>query len=73
MKILLFNFCIAHILSIVLNLMGSTEIEGQKSWYVQKNIQPHDDWVVKYIWGYYWGTTIMLTVGFGDISAQNHI
>ena len=31
------------------------------------------DWFVKYIWGYYWGTTIMLTVGFGDISAQTHI
>ncbi len=28
-------------------------------------------WTDKYIWGYYWGTTIMLTVGFGDISATN--
>lgn len=29
-------------------------------------------WLYKYIWGYYWGTTIMLTVGFGDVSAANH-
>lgn len=27
---------------------------------------------MKYIWGYYWGTNIMLTVGFGDISATNY-
>jgi hypothetical protein len=26
MKIILFNFCIAHILSIVLNLMGSIHV-----------------------------------------------
>ena len=73
MKIVLFNFCIAHILSIVLNLMGSMQFDGAGSWYVQKNINENSDWVVKYIWGYYWGSTIMLTVGFGDISAENHI
>ena len=26
-------------------------------------------WHHRYTWAYYWGTTIMLTVGFGDISA----
>ena len=31
-----------------------------------------ESWYVKYIWGYYWGTNIMLTVGFGDISATNY-
>jgi hypothetical protein len=29
-------------------------------------------WFQQYIWGYYWGTTIMLTVGFGDISPGNY-
>lgn len=24
-------------------------------------------WNEKYIWSYYWSTTIMLTIGFGDI------
>lgn len=24
-------------------------------------------WYEQYIWSYYWGTTIMLTIGFGDI------
>lgn len=31
-----------------------------------------ESWFIKYIWGYYWGTNIMLTVGFGDISATNY-
>ena len=29
-------------------------------------------WIEQYCWAYYWGTTIMFTVGFGDISAVNH-
>lgn len=29
------------------------------------------NWFECYVWGYYWGTTIMLTVGFGDIAATN--
>lgn len=24
------------------------------------------------MWAFYWGTTIMLTVGFGDIAPANH-
>jgi len=24
-------------------------------------------WYEKYIWAYYWATTMMLTIGFGDI------
>jgi len=34
--------------------------------------QDHAPWFQQYVWGYYWGTTIMLTVGFGDISAANY-
>lgn len=49
--------------------MGSINVPDKKSWFDQKKIGPDEDWVVKYIWGYYWGTNIMLTVGFGDISA----
>ena len=29
-------------------------------------------WFEQYSWAYYWGTTIMFTVGFGDISASNY-
>ena len=28
---------------------------------------------VQYMWAYYWATTIMMTIGFGDITATNHI
>jgi len=24
------------------------------------------------MWAYYWATTIMMTIGFGDITATNH-
>jgi hypothetical protein len=29
-------------------------------------------WPEKYAWAYYWATTIMLTVGFGDLAATNY-
>lgn len=29
-------------------------------------------WFEQYVWAYYWGTTIMLSVGFGDLSASNY-
>lgn len=59
---------IGHFLSICLNLMAG--IDPGHSWYQKINIE-NTHWLIRYIWGYYWGTTIMLTVGFGDISANN--
>ena len=67
-KVLLINFIIGHFLSICLNLMAG--INPQESWYAKINIADQH-WIIRYVWGYYWGTTIMLTVGFGDISANN--
>lgn len=29
-------------------------------------------WYEKYAWSYYWGTTMMLTVGFGDLAATTY-
>lgn len=68
-KVFITNFAIGHILSILLNLMAT--INDAENWYIKSGIQ-HSAWYIKYIWGYYWGTNIMLTVGFGDISATNH-
>ncbi len=73
MKIILLNFFLAHTLSIILNLMGEIKVPGYDNWYVLKNIDPNSEWFIRYIWGCYWGTNIMLSVGFGDISATNHI
>lgn len=47
------------------------------------NFSPHENWITLkvglevpwyelYAWAYYWGTTIMLTVGFGDLCATNY-
>lgn len=69
LKILLVNFVLGHFLSICLNLI--TQIQPQRSWYQKIGIQ-NSEWFIKYVWGYYWGTNIMLTVGFGDISANNY-
>jgi hypothetical protein len=68
-KVFLMNFVIGHVLSILLNLMAGTG--GPNTWWAKINIQA-EDWYVKYIWGYYWGTNIMLTVGFGDLAANNY-
>ena len=38
------------------------------NWHIRKNIT-ESGWASQYIWGYYWAVNIMLTVGFGDLSA----
>jgi len=30
-------------------------------------------WYQQYLWSYYFGTTIILTIGFGDLHAANYI
>lgn len=68
LSILVMNVCFAHILSIVLN--GMTIFSPDNNWLTQKQIMDRP-WYERYVWGYYWGTTVMLTVGFGDIAATN--
>ena len=45
-----------------------TKINPISNWHINKNIV-EKDWASQYIWGYYWAVNIMLTVGFGDLSA----
>ena len=45
-------------------------ISPDDNWVIKLGIGS-EEWFIKYVWGYYWGTNIMLTVGFGDISATN--
>lgn len=66
-KVILLNFIIAHILAIVLLLMSQI---GEDNW-ISKHGLVEAGWPEKYIWSYYWGVTIMLTVGFGDFAATN--
>lgn len=68
-KVVLFNFCFAHILAIFLTAMAN--INPTDNWYQLRGIQDAY-WFEKYIWGYYWGVNIMLTVGFGDFYATTY-
>lgn len=43
-----------------------------KNWLTKVNAL-HAPWYEKYAWAYYWGTTTMLTVGYGDLAATNYI
>lgn len=69
-KVFLFNFTFAHILAIFLSAMPA--LNSSSNWMLVKGIS-HSPWFEKYIWSYYWGTTIMLTVGFGDLVATNYV
>lgn len=61
------NFFFAHVLSVLLNAIAYLD---NNNWWVKHDLND-SDWYMKYIFGYYWGTNIMLTVGFGDYCATN--
>ena len=69
LKIFLSNFLIAHILAVLLIMMTWLNVES--NWLSKVNAIDAE-WSEQYSWAYYWGTTIMLTIGFGDISPVNH-
>jgi hypothetical protein len=63
------NFVFAHLLSLVLNAMAG--LNDQENWLMAHSLQDRP-WYERYIWGYYWATTVMLTVGFGDFTATTY-
>ncbi len=65
----IFNYCFAHVLAIFLVAMAG--IDDQNNWMIKKQII-NSPWYEKYAWSYYWATTTMLTVGFGDLSATTY-
>lgn len=67
-KILVFNFVLAHIVATI--LMGISYFDPAHSWIVKYGIDG-SVWYVYYATSYYWGTIIVTTVGFGDISCGN--
>jgi hypothetical protein len=47
-------------------MIGMAQINTQDNWMVAKRID-YSQWFEKYTWAYYWATTMMLTIGYGDI------
>ena len=68
-KIFLTNFMLAHFLAVLLIMV--TWLNEKENWLSKVNAM-RAPWYEQYSWAYYWGTTIMFTVGFGDISAVNY-
>jgi hypothetical protein len=56
-------------LSVLLLSMGN--LSENRGWLVNRGLHLVP-WWQQYIWGYYWGINIMLTVGFGDFIATDY-
>lgn len=69
LKLLFTNFLYAHFIAILILMMSW--LDDDQSWMSVKLIL-NAPWYEQYAWAYYWSTTIMLTVGFGDIAAANY-
>lgn len=57
------NFMVAHVMASILLVMGRINLEN--NWLIDQKID-QAFWWHKYFCAFYWGTTIMMTVGFGD-------
>jgi hypothetical protein len=75
LRIIIFNIIFAHIISIA--LLAASKINPETNWVIIKLINngfvdEGQTWFQVYIWSYYWACTIMMTVGFGDISPVDY-
>lgn len=69
-KILVFLHC----LSMMLNLLVSVEhyFNIENTWLSNENLSYSSN-IEKYVIGWYWGSTILSTVGFGEIIPANNV
>lgn len=64
------NLLVCHLLACALIAIAS--IHPDESWMMTNHIIS-SPWWEQYIWSYYFGTTIILTIGFGDLHPGNII
>lgn len=74
-KIIIFNIIFGHFISTA--LLGISKIRNDNNWVLIKLynnglLSDSQPWYEIYFWSYYWACTIMITVGFGDISPVNY-
>lgn len=67
-KVCLSNIMFAHFMASFILAMSRINLE--QNWMTRADIQ-NQTWIVKYVYAFYWGTTIMMTVGFGDMLPGN--
>lgn len=75
LRIIIFDIIFAHIISTA--LLAAARINPDANWVTVKLINngfvdEEQTWYKVYIWSYYWACTIMMTVGFGDISPVDY-
>lgn len=69
-KVIGMNLLVCHLLACALIAIAS--IHPDESWMMTNHIIS-SPWWEQYIWSYYFGTTIILTIGFGDLHPGNII
>ena len=68
-KLFFLNILLAHIFGSI--LLGMANLEPGNNWLTKGGIDA-EIWWIQYLYAVYWGTTIMMTVGFGDFLPANH-
>ena len=73
-KLLFKIFVLLHLLSIILNILANVEQSlGQKVTWLNNNSIGATNNIERYIAGWYWGATILSSVGFGDINPASKL
>lgn len=67
-KVCFSNIFIAHLMGGTMLAMSRIDLE--KNWITRVGIQDEHWWTI-YFYAFYWGSTIMLTIGFGDVLPGN--
>lgn len=73
-KLILSLLFLAHVCACVWHYIGIYEISSgiMDNWITVNNIE-FTDWFIRYIYSFYFSIVTMMTVGYGDIAANNYI